>query len=138
MKAKIKWIKDAEFVAESGSGHSVLMDGPPEFGGKNSGVRPMEMILMGLGGCSAFDVVLILKKSRQDVADCEVELHADRAIKDPKVFKKIHLHFVVTGNDLKEAMVKRAVELSAEKYCSASIMLSKVVDISHDFEIVAA
>ena len=121
MKAKIKWIKDAEFVAESGSGHSVLMDGPPEFGGKNSGVRPMEMILMGLGGCSAFDVVLILKKSRQDVTDCEVELHADRAIKDPKVFKKIHLHFIVTGKDLKEAMVKRAVDLSAEKYCSASI-----------------
>ena len=138
MKAKIKWIKDAEFVGESGSGHSVLMDGPPEFGGKNSGVRPMEMILLGLGGCSAFDVVLILKKSRQDVTDCEVELHADRAIKDPKVFKKIHLHFIVKGNDLKEAMVKRAVNLSAEKYCSASIMLSKVVDISHDFEIVAA
>jgi len=136
MKAKIKWIKDAEFVGESGSGHSVLMDGPPEFGGKNSGVRPMEMILMGLGGCSAFDVVLILKKSRQDVTDCEVELHADRAIKDPKVFKKIHLHFIVTGNDLKETMVKRAVDLSAEKYCSASIMLSKVVDITHDFEIV--
>ena len=137
MKAKIKWIKDAEFVGESGSGHSVVMDGPPEFGGKNSGVRPMEMILLGLGGCSAFDVVLILKKSRQLVTDCEVELHADRAIKDPKVFKKIHLHFIVTGNDLKEAMVKRAVDLSAEKYCSASIMLSKVVDITHDYEIVA-
>jgi len=137
MKAKIKWIKDAEFVGESGSGHSVVMDGPPEFGGKNSGVRPMEMILLGLGGCSAFDVVLILKKSRQLVTDCEVELHADCAIKDPKVFKKIHLHFIVTGNDLKEAMVKRAVDLSAEKYCSASIMLSKVVDITHDYEIVA-
>ena len=136
MKARIKWIQDAEFVGESGSGHSVIMDGPPEFGGANKGVRPMEMILLGLGGCTAFDVVHILKKSRQSVSDCVVELHADRAIKDPKVFKKIHIHFIVTGTDLSEAMVKRAVNLSAEKYCSASIMLSKSVDISHDFEII--
>jgi len=136
MKAKIKWIKDAEFEGESGSGHTITMDGPPEFGGNNAGIRPMELILMGLGGCTAFDVVLILKKSRQLVSDCEVELFADRAIKDPKVFKKIHVHFVVTGEDLKESMVKRAIDLSAEKYCSASIMLGKVVTITHDFEIV--
>jgi len=138
MKAKIKWIKDAEFIGESGSGHTITMDGPPEFGGNNAGIRPMEMILVGLGGCTAFDVVHILKKSRQMVTDCEVELYADRAIKDPKVFKKIHVHFIITGKDLKETMVKRAVSLSAEKYCSASIMLGKVVEITHDFEIVSA
>ena len=137
MKARIKWVQDAEFVGESGSGHSVVMDGPPEFGGANKGVRPMEMILLGLGGCTAFDVVLILKKSRQEVSDCVVELHADRALQDPKVFKKIHIHFIVTGTDLKESMVQRAVNLSAEKYCSASIMLSKAVAITHDFEIIS-
>lgn len=136
MKARVKWVQDAEFVGESGSGHSVVMDGPSDFGGHNRGVRPMEMILLGLGGCTAFDVVHILKKARQPIADCEVELHADRAMTDPKVFTKIHIHFIVKGTGLKYNQVERAVRLSAEKYCSASIMLSKSVDISHDFEVV--
>lgn len=136
MKARIKWVQDAEFVGESGSGHSVVMDGPPEFGGKNRGVRPMEMILLGLGGCTAFDVVHILKKARQPVTDCAVELHADRAMQDPKVFTRIHIHYVITGSGLKDNQVERAVRLSTEKYCSASIMLSKSVEISHDFEVI--
>jgi putative redox protein len=136
MKARVKWVQDAEFVGESGSGHSVVMDGPPDFGGRNRGLRPMEMILLGLGGCTAFDVVHILKKARQPIADCEVELHADRAMTDPKVFTKIHIHFVVKGTELKVNQVERAVRLSAEKYCSASIMLGKSVEISHDFEVV--
>ena len=112
------------------------MDGPQELGGQNRGVRPMEMILLGLGGCTAFDVVFILRKARQPVTDCEVELHADRAMTDPKVFTRIHIHFIIKGEGLKENQVERAVRLSAEKYCSASIMLSKAVEISHDFEIV--
>lgn len=136
MKARVKWVQDAEFVAESGSGHSVVMDGPAEFGGQNRGVRPMEMILLGLGGCTAFDVVHILKKARQPIADCEVELHADRAMTDPKVFTKIHIHFTIKGEGMKLNQVERAVRLSAEKYCSASIMLSKSVEITHDFEVV--
>ena len=136
MKARVKWVQDAEFVAESGSGHSVVMDGPAEFGGQNRGVRPMEMILLGLGGCTAFDVVHILKKARQPIADCEVELHADRAMTDPKVFTKIHIHFIIKGEGMKLNQVERAVRLSAEKYCSASIMLSKSVEITHDFEVV--
>lgn len=135
MKAEVKWVQDAEFLGISGSGHEVTMDGPAEFGGKNNGVRPMEMLLLGLGGCTAFDVVLILKKSRQQITDCVVELHADRAMKDPKVFTRIHLHYIVTGTDLVEKQVERAIKLSAEKYCSASIMLSKSADITHDFEI---
>jgi putative redox protein len=135
MKAEVKWMQDAEFLGVSGSGHEVTMDGPPEFGGKNSGVRPMEMLLLGLGGCTAFDVVHILKKSRQQVTDCVVELYADRAMTDPKVFTRIHLHYIVTGIDLKENQVERAINLSAEKYCSASIMLAKSADIIHDFEI---
>jgi putative redox protein len=136
MKARVKWVQEAEFVAESGSGHSVVMDGPVEFGGRNCGVRPMEMILLGLGGCTAFDVVHILKKARQPISDCEVELHADRAMTDPKVFTRIHIHFIVKGTGMKINQVERAVRLSAEKYCSASIMLSKSVEISHDFEVV--
>ena len=135
MKAQVKWVQDAEFLGTSGSGHQVCMDGPPEFGGKNNGVRPMEMLLLGLGGCSAFDVVHILKKSRQLISGCEVELHADRAMKDPKVFTRIHMHYIVTGTDLKESQVERAVKLSAEKYCSASIMLARSAEISHDFEL---
>jgi len=138
MKGRIKWVQDAMFVAESGSGHSVVLDGPPEAGGRDLGVRPMEMLLLGMGGCTAFDVVHILKKARQPVTDCVAELEAERAETDPKVFTHIHVHFVVTGKDLKEAQVKRAVELSAEKYCSASIMLSKAVEITHDFELRAA
>ena len=125
------------FLGESGSGHVVVMDGPPEAGGRNLGVRPMEMVLIGLGGCSNFDVVSILKKARQPVESCEAFLEAERADEDPKVFTKIHLHFVVKGRGLKEPQVKRAVDLSAEKYCSASIMLERAgVEISHDYEIV--
>lgn len=136
MKAKIKWLEDVMFMGQSGSGHAVVMDGPPELGGKNMGIRPMEMMLMGLGGCTAFDVMLILKRSRQAVTDCVAELSADRAETDPKVFTKIHIHFIVTGKDLKEKMVQRAVELSATKYCSASIMLAQTVEITHDYELI--
>lgn len=135
MKVRIKWVQDALFLGESGSGHAVVMDGPPENGGQNLGVRPMEMLLLGMGGCTAFDVVLILKKQRQPVSDCVVHIEAERATTVPKVFTHIHVHFVVTGKGLSEKQVKRAVTLSAEKYCSASIMLSKAVEITHDFEI---
>ena len=136
MKATIDWTGDARFRATSGSGHSVQMDGPPDHGGKDLGPRPMEMMLMGLGGCSSFDVMSILQKSRQDVTACHAELKAERADAVPAVFTRIHLHFVVTGNNLKENLVKRAVSLSAEKYCSASIMLEKAgVAITHSHEI---
>ena len=135
MKARVKWLEEVTFVGESASGHAVVMDGPPEFGGRNLGVRPMEMLLLGMGGCTSFDVINILKKTRQQVTDCEVQLEAERADSEPKVFTRIHAHFIVTGKDLSEKHVKRAVELSAEKYCSASIMLGKTAEISHDFEI---
>lgn len=139
MKATIDWTGDAGFKATSGSGHSVQLDGPPDHGGKNQGPRPMEMVLMGLGGCSSFDVMSILKRSRQQVTDCHTDLEAERADAVPSVFTRIHLHFVVTGHDLKENLVKRAVSLSAEKYCSATIMLAKGgVEISHSYEIRAA
>jgi putative redox protein len=138
MKARVKWVQDVTFLGESGSGHAVVMDGPPEDGGRNLGVRPMEMLLLGMGGCTAFDVVHILKKARQPISDCVVELSAERAATPPKVFTKIHAHFIVSGKGLTEAQVQRAVELSAEKYCSASIMLGKMAQISHDFEIVDA
>ena len=137
MKARIKWAENAMFIGESGSGHAVVMDGPEEHGGRNLGIRPMEMMLLGLGGCTSFDVMHILQKARQEVVDCVAELDATRAEEDPKVFTKIHVHFIVTGKDLSEKRVQRAVELSAEKYCSASIMLSKTVDVTHDYEIVA-
>ena len=137
MKARVKWAGDAMFIGESASGHAVVMDGPPEGGGRNLGVRPMEMVLLGMGGCSAYDVVHILKKARQPVSDCVAELSAERAEQEPKVFTKIHVHFVVSGQGLRDNHVKRAVELSADKYCSASIMLARGgVDISHDYEIV--
>jgi len=135
MKARIKWVEDVTFLGESGSGHAVVMDGPPESGGRNLGPRPMEMILLGMGGCTAFDVVHILRKARQPVRDCVAELEAERATTDPKVFTRIHVHFIVTGRGLKDKQVQRAVELSAEKYCSASIMLGKSVEITHDYEI---
>lgn len=138
MKARVKWVEDVTFLGEAGSGHTVVMDGPPEDGGRNRGVRPMEMLLLGMGGCTAFDVVHILKKARQPVADCVVELEAQRSEEPPKVFTRIHAHFVVSGRGLSEAQVKRAVELSADKYCSASIMLGKTAEISHDYEIVEA
>ena len=137
MKCRIKWLDHRSFVGESGSGHSVVMDGAPDAGGRNLGVRPMEMLLLGLGGCTAFDVVAILQKSRQDLVDCEVEVEAERAGEEPKVFTRIHIHFIVSGRGLDEKKVRTAVELSADKYCSASRMLEKVADITHDFEIVA-
>ena len=137
MKATVKWVDGAMFLAESGSGHSVVMDGPEDHGGRNMGVRPMEMLLLGMGGCASFDVMSMLKKSRQDVRACRCELDAERADAVPAVFTKIHLRFIVSGNGLKEAHVKRAVELSAEKYCSASIMMEAAgVDVSHSYEIV--
>lgn len=136
MKARIKWVEKATFIGESGSGHAVVMDGPPEAGGRNLGVRPMEMLLLGMGGCAAFDVVHILKKSRQNIDDCIAEVSAERALEEPKVFTKIHVHFRVSGADLTKKIVARAVSLSAEKYCSASIMLGKSAEITHDFVIV--
>ena len=135
MKARIKWIENVAFLGETESGHAVVMDGAPEGGGRNLGARPMEMVLIGTGGCTAYDVVHILKKSRVPVTDCVVEIAAERAAEDPKVFTRIHFHFVVTGNGLKPNVVERAVHLSAEKYCSASIMLAKTAAITHDFEI---
>ncbi len=135
MQARIKWVQDATFLGESGSGHAVVMDGPPEHGGRNLGVRPMEMLLLGMGGCTAFDVVHILKKSRQSITDCVAEISAERAEQDPKIYTSIHVHFIVTGRDLDEKRVARAVALSAEKYCSASIMLGKSAAITHDFEL---
>lgn len=137
MKARVKWVEQTLMVGESGSGHAVVMDGPPDFGGRNLGVRPMEMLLLGLGGCTQFDVVHILRKGRNQVTLCEVELEAERAETDPKVFTKIHVHFRLAGPGLTEKAVERAVSLSAEKYCSASIMLGQVVELSHDFELVA-
>jgi putative redox protein len=137
MKARIKWVEQATFVGESGSGHAVVMDGPPDGGGRDLGIRPMEMILLGLGGCTAYDVVLILRRARQPVTDCVVELQAERAEQIPQVFTRIHVHFIVAGSGVSEKQVARAVQLSAEKYCSASIMLGKSVDITHDYEIVA-
>ena len=138
MKARVKWVEDVTFVGESGSGHALVMDGPPESGGRNLGVRPMEMLLIGMGGCTAFDIVLILGKARQRVTDCIVEVEAERAETVPKVFTRIHVHFIVTGVGLSDKQVARAVELSAEKYCSASIMLGKSAVITHDYEIRAA
>ena len=135
MKARIKLVENVCWVGEAGSGHGVVIDGPPDIGGKNLGLRPMELVLLGVGSCSAMDVVHILRKARQAVTDCVVELKARRAETDPKVFTDIHMHFIVTGQDLKEAQVKRAVELSAEKYCSASIMLKAAVNITHGYEL---
>lgn len=132
MRARIKWIEQASFVAESGSGHAVVFDGAPEHGGRNLGVRPMEAVLMGVGACTAFDVVSILKKSRQRVSDCVVELEADRTDQPPKVFTRIRMVYRVSGTDLDPSRVERAVALSAEKYCSATAMLRDRVDIRHE------
>jgi len=138
MKTRVKWLDNMSFVGESGSGHSIVMDGPPEFGGRDLGVRPMEMLLLGLGGCASFDVVSMLKKGKQDLVDCEVEIVAERAETEPKVFTKIHLHFIISGNNLSEKKVKRSIELSAEKYCSASIMLGKTAVVTHDYELLSS
>jgi putative redox protein len=136
MKARVKWVEQASFLGETESNHAVLMDGPPTAGGRNLGPRPMEMLLLGTGGCTCFDVVSILKKSRQAISDCYVELDSERAENDPKVFTKIHMHFVVKGKDIKPEMVEKAIKLSAEKYCSASIMLGQMAAITHDFEVI--
>ena len=139
MKASVHWTGEVSFKAESETGHSVQMDGPPDQGGENRGSRPMEMLLMGLGGCASFDVLSMLKKGRQQVTGCVAELEAERADAVPAVFTRIHLSIVVTGHDLKEAQVKRAVSLSAEKYCSASIMMEKAgVEVTHSYRIEAA
>lgn len=137
MECKVKWLDGVSFVAETGSGHALVMDGAPEGGGRNLGPRPMEMVLLGTGGCSAYDVVVILKKSGQQISACSVELKAERAEADPKIFTSIHMHFVLRGTNLKTSMVESAIKLSHQKYCSASIMLGKTARITHDYEIIA-
>ncbi|HDZ10086.1 OsmC family protein [Pseudohongiella sp.] len=137
MKATVRWVDNAMFLGESGSGHTVVMDGPEANGGRNVGIRPMEMLLLGAGGCSSFDVVSILKKSRQHVTGCDAEVTATRVDAVPAVFESMNLHFRISGKDLSEKQVQRAVELSAEKYCSATIMLANGgVTVSHSFEII--
>lgn len=136
MKARVQWLDGRAFVGESGSGHAVVMDGAPEAGGRNIGVRPMEMLLLGLGGCTAFDVVMILERMREKVTGVDVGLEAERAAEDPKVFTHVKITFKVTGRGLKPANVERAINLSAEKYCSASIMFGKTAKIEHAFEII--
>lgn len=135
MEATIRWVGDAMFLGESQSGHSIVMDGPPEAGGRNIGIRPMEMLLLGMGGCTAFDVVSILKKARQHIKNCTVLLRASRAEHPPHVFTRIHVHFVLRGTRLAPDQIQRAITLSAEKYCSASIMLGRTAEITHDFEV---
>lgn len=136
MQANVKWLEKRKFVAESGSGHSVIIDGPPDHGGENQGARPMEMMLMGMGGCAAFDVVSILEKSRQKVTHCEVQLEAERADAVPSPFTKINMTFILKGENLKEAQVQRAVSLSAEQYCSATIMMKAAgVEVTHSYRI---
>ena len=136
METQLKWAGNAAFIGTASSGHAVVMDGPAEGGGRNLGPRPMEMLILGMGACSTYDVVSILKKSRQKITDCEIKITSQRADSDPKVFTDIQLHFIVSGKDLKEKQVERAIKLSAEKYCSASIMLGKTANITHDFEII--
>jgi putative redox protein len=138
MECTVRWHDGMSFIAETGSGHMVAMDGAPEAGGRNLAPRPMELLLAGTGGCTAFDIVMILKKGRQEVTGCEVKLSADRASEDPKVFTRINMHFVVSGRGLKPEAVERAVKLSAEKYCSASIMLGKTAEMMHSWEVVEA
>ncbi len=138
MKAKVTWINGRAFLGESGSGHAVVMDGAPEAGGRNIGVRPMEMLLLGLGGCTAFDVVMILEKAREKITGCDIELEAERATEDPKVFTSVKLVYTFKGHDLKPAIVERAVKLSADKYCSASKMFEFSAKLEHEWKIVAA
>lgn len=138
MKARVKWVQDVMFVGESGSGHAVVMDGATEAGGRNLGFRPMEMLLLGLAGCSAFDVVLILKRGRENITDCVVDVDAERAATDPKVFTNIRLRYTVTGHALDRGKVERAVKLSEEKYCSASAIIGKTAQITYTIEIVDA
>lgn len=135
LECTVRWHAGMSFIAETGSGHLVAMDGAPEAGGHNWAPRPLEMLLAGTGGCTSFDVIMILKKARQDIVDCEVKLTAERAAEDPKVFTHIDMHFVVRGRGLKPEAVERAIKLSAEKYCSASIMLGKTARMTHSWEI---
>ena len=136
METQLKWAGNAAFIGRASSGHTIVMDGPAEGGGRNLGPRPMEMLILGMGACSTYDVVSILKKSRQEITDCEIKITSQRADSDPKVFTDIQLHFTVSGHGLKEKQVERAIKLSAEKYCSASIMLGATANITHDFEII--
>lgn len=136
MKARVKWVEDVQFVAESGSGHSVVIDGPEDAGGHGTGIRPMELLLLGMGGCTSIDVIEILKKSRQDIQDCVVHIEAKRSEEMPKVFTGIHVSYTITGRAIKAKFVERAIQLSTEKYCSASIMLGKTAEITHDYEII--
>lgn len=136
MECSVRWIDGATFLAETGSNHVVAMDGAPDGGGRNLAPRPMEMVLLGTGGCAAYDVVVILKKSGQNVTGCEVKVTSDRAPADPKVFTRIHMHFVLRGKGIKRNLVEHAIRLSHEKYCSASIMLGKTAEMTRDFEIV--
>ncbi len=138
MQVSVNWIAEAAFAGESGSGHRMIIDGPAEGGGRNLGARPMELLLLGMAACAAYDVVYILKKSRQEISRCEVQLNSQRAAEPPQVFTSIHAHFILSGAKLGEAQVQRAISLSAEKYCSASIMLGKTANITHDYEIIAA
>ncbi len=135
MNVRVKWLDHMSFVGETGSGHSVVMDGAPESGGRNLAARPMEMVLVGMGGCTAFDVVMILQKARQPIGDCIVEITAERSEEVPKVFTKIHAHYIVKGKGLSEKQVEKAINLTAEKYCSVSIMLAATAEVTHDFEI---
>ncbi len=137
MNARIKWVENVMFVAESETGHAIVLDGAPESGGRNMGMRPMELMALSVGSCSSYDVVTILKKARQQITSCEADVTAERVDTTPAVFKSIHLHFRIAGTELSEKQVERAVELSADKYCSASIMLKSAgVEVTHDFEIV--
>ena len=136
MKAEINWSGNVRFDAQTETGHAITMDGAPKHGGNNEGARPMELLLIGMGGCTGFDVVGILKKARAELQSLKIELEAERADETPAVFTKIHVHFVLTGKGLKETLVRRAIELSAEKYCSASIMLGQTADITHSFKII--
>lgn len=139
MKASIRWTGDVRFTGMPDSGHPVAIDGPPEFGGQNAGVRPMELMLLGIGGCTSFDVVNILRRGRQDVVDCVTDIEAERAESDPKVFTRIHLHFRISGNGIDQRKVERAIALTATKYCSASIMLERAgVEVTHDYEVTEA
>lgn len=138
MKASIRWTGGVSFVGRADSGHDLVMDGAPEAGGRNQGLRPMEAVLIGMGGCTAFDVMHILRKQRQDVTDCVAEMNAERAPADPKVFTRIHVHYKITGRGLDAKKVARAIELSATKYCSASIMIGKTAEITHDLELIEA
>jgi putative redox protein len=135
MKARVQLVEGMTFVAESGSGHAVVVDAAPDVGGKNLGARPMELVLMGTGACTAIDVVHILRKARQPVTGCVVELESERAPEDPKVFTRIHMRYIVSGKGLAQAQVERAIKLSKEKYCSATIMLAKTAEVTFDYEV---